>query len=103
MLMGRSTYGIVEKFGQWHYGKTPVLVATHRPLEPMADTIQTAAGPIQELIERAKEMAGDKDVYLDGGEVPIRHRHMLEPASVETTARTKIQRQLAEDGQSDAA
>ncbi len=44
MLMGCSTYGIVEKFGQWHYGETPVLVATHRPLEPMADTIQTAAG-----------------------------------------------------------
>ena len=53
LLMGRSTYGIVEKFGQWHYGETPVLVATHRPLEPIADTIQTAAGPIQELIGRA--------------------------------------------------
>ena len=69
ILMGRSTYGIVEKFGQWHYGETPVLVATHRPLEPMAGTIQTAAGPIQELIERAKDMAGDKDVYLDGGDL----------------------------------
>ena len=69
MLMGRSTYSIVEKFGQWHYGDTPVLVATHRPLEPMADTIQAAAGPIQELIEKAKDMAGQKDVYLDGGDL----------------------------------
>ena len=69
LLMGRSTYGIVEKFGQWHYGETPVLVATHRPLDPMADTIQTAAGPIQELIEMAKDMARGKDVYLDGGDL----------------------------------
>lgn len=69
MLIGRSTYDIVEKFGKWHYGETPVLVATHRPLEPMADTIQTAAGHIQELIEKAKDMAGDRDVYLDGGDL----------------------------------
>jgi dihydrofolate reductase len=65
MLMGRSTYGI----GQWHYGETPVLVATHRPLVPMSDTIQTAAGPIEELIKKAKDLAGDKDVYLDGGDL----------------------------------
>jgi dihydrofolate reductase len=69
MLMGRSTYGIVEKFGQWPYGRTPVLVATHRPLVPMVDTIQTAAGPIEELIKKAKDMAGDKDVYVDGGDL----------------------------------
>jgi dihydrofolate reductase len=69
MLMGRSTYGIVEKFGQWHYGQTPVIVATHRPLEPMATTIETADGPIQDLIQRAKDIAGDKDVYLDGGDL----------------------------------
>jgi len=69
LLMGRSTYGIVEKFGQWHYGETPVLVATHRPLTPMADTIQTAAGPIEELVAKAKQMAGGKDVYLDGGDL----------------------------------
>ena len=69
MLMGRSTYSIVEHFGQWHYGETPVLVATHRPLEPMTDTIQPMAGPIEELIGKAKEKAGGKDVYLDGGDL----------------------------------
>jgi dihydrofolate reductase len=69
MLMGRSTYGICAQYGQWHYGDTPVLVATHRPLEPMDPTIQTAAGPIEELVAKAKTMAGDKDVYLDGGDL----------------------------------
>jgi dihydrofolate reductase len=69
MLMGRSTYSVVEKFGQWPYGETPVLVATHRPLVPMAASIQTASGPIEELIGMAKQMAGEKDVYLDGGDL----------------------------------
>lgn len=69
LLMGRATYGIVEKFGQWHYGDTPVIVATHRSLQPMTDTIYTAAGSIDQLIEKAKDMAGDKDVYLDGGDL----------------------------------
>lgn len=69
ILMGRSTYGIVEKFGKWHYGDTPVLVATHRPLKPMTDTVHSVAGPIDELIGKARNLAGDKDVYLDGGDL----------------------------------
>lgn len=69
ILMGRSTYDIVEKLGQWHYGETPVVVATHRLLEPVATKIETADGPIEDLIQRAKDRAGDKDVYLDGGDL----------------------------------
>ena len=69
MLMGRSTYDVVEQFGEWHYGETPVLVATRRPLTPMANSIQTVAGSIDELISRAKAAAGEKDVYLDGGDL----------------------------------
>jgi dihydrofolate reductase len=67
MLMGRTTYDVVEGFGQWPYGETPVLVATHRPLEPMAPTVRAASGTIEELIAQAEALAGDKDVYLDGG------------------------------------
>ncbi|MEM8671368.1 MAG: dihydrofolate reductase family protein [Planctomycetota bacterium] len=69
MLMGRNTYSIVEKFGQWHYGETPVLVATTRPLEPMSKTIQTVSGSIELLIAKAKQVAGEKDIYLDGGDL----------------------------------
>jgi len=67
MLMGRRTHDVVAAMGQWPYGETPVLVATHRPLEPMADTISTVTGDITSLIAQAKEVAGEKDVYLDGG------------------------------------
>ena len=67
MLMGRRTYEVVCGFGEWPYGQTPVLVATHRALEPMVDTIQAIEGDIHQLVAQAKQLAGDQDVYLDGG------------------------------------
>ena len=69
MLMGRSTYAIPEKYGVWHYGDIPVLVATHRELTPMVPTVQAVSGDIAQLVARAKELAGDRDVYLDGGDL----------------------------------
>lgn len=66
MLMGRTTYEVVEGFAQWPYGETPVIVATHRALEPTAPTVRAAAGDIGELVAQAKEAAGARDVYLDG-------------------------------------
>lgn len=67
MLMGRATYAIPEQYGVWHYGDIPVLVATNRPLTPMVPTVQAVSGDIRDLVARAKELAGEKDVYLDGG------------------------------------
>ena len=69
MLMDRSTYDVVEQLGEWHYGESPFLVTTRHRLIPMANSIRTVAGPIEKLISRAKEAAGDKDVYLDGGDL----------------------------------
>ncbi len=67
MLMGRRTFDVVAAMGVWPYGDTPVLVATHRTLPDAAPTVSAVSGDIQDLIERAKAAAGDKDVYLDGG------------------------------------
>ena len=67
MLMGRATYDLVESYGQWHYGDIPVLVATRRPLTPIVPTVSAVQGEIGDLIAQAKEAAGDRDVYLDGG------------------------------------
>jgi dihydrofolate reductase len=67
MLMGRRTHDVVAGMGVWAYGDTPVLVATHRDLEPAADSVRPVNGSIESLIEQAKKVAGDKDVYLDGG------------------------------------
>lgn len=71
MLMGRRTYDVVRGFGgDWHYGDLPIHLATNRELDadPPA-TIKPVAGSIETLIADAKVAAGDKDVYLDGGDL----------------------------------
>ena len=68
MVMGRGTYDVVRGFGtQWFYGDVPVLVPTHRPLEPVVPTVRAVHGSIDEILDTALATAGGKDVYLDGG------------------------------------
>lgn len=68
MLMGRRTYDVVAGFDSpWAYGEIPVLVPTHRPLEPVVPTVEAVSGPIDALIDTALHRAGGKDVYVDGG------------------------------------
>ncbi len=71
LLMGRNTYEVPLKYDAWHYGDRPVLVATHRelPPAPQGGTAWAVQGDIVQLIAQAKEAAGDKDVYLDGGDL----------------------------------
>jgi dihydrofolate reductase len=69
MLMGRRTHDVIAGMGEWIYGDTPVLVATRRALEPTAPTVRAVQGDITTLIAEAKDAAGDKDVYLDGGDL----------------------------------
>ncbi|MFT7521178.1 MAG: dihydrofolate reductase [Kiritimatiellia bacterium] len=67
MLMGRQTHDVVANMGEWPYGDTPVLVATHRPIDVAAPSVRAVSGTITELIAEAKIAAGAADVYLDGG------------------------------------
>lgn len=68
LAMGRRTYDAVTAFdGVWPYGERPVFVATHRALEPTTLNVRGVAGDISEVIAAAREAAGEKDVYLDGG------------------------------------
>lgn len=69
MLMGRRTYDVVSGFDDWAYGETPVLVATSRPLPDTEPTVRAVTGSIDEMVAEAKRVAGDRDVYLDGGEL----------------------------------
>ncbi|MDE0572873.1 dihydrofolate reductase family protein [Demequina sp. B12] len=69
MLMGRRTFDVVHDMHQWFYGDTPVLVATGRPLPHTRPTVTSASAPIANLVAEAQELAGDKDVYLDGGTI----------------------------------
>jgi dihydrofolate reductase len=68
LLMGRRTYDVVAGFdGAWPYGDRPVLVATHRPLEPARAQVRPVRGPIGGLVAQARAAALGRDVYLDGG------------------------------------
>src|SRR5690349_874542 len=69
MLMGRRTFDVVMGFGagSWHYGETPVLVSTNRPIEGAPASVRAVSGSIEELVAMAKAAAGDRDVYIDGG------------------------------------
>ncbi len=71
LLMGRRTYQVPLDYDAWHYGERPVLVATHGelPPAPKGGTAWAVQGPIDELVAQAKEAAGDRDVYLDGGDL----------------------------------
>ncbi len=68
ILMGRRTFHVVAGFdGPWPYGEIPMLVATSRPLTTPHPTVRPVSGAIATLVAHARETAGEKDVYLDGG------------------------------------
>lgn len=68
LLLGRRTFDVVLGFGgEWPYGDRPVLVATHRPIRADIPNVHAVTGTIGELVSDAKQRAGNRDVYLDGG------------------------------------
>ncbi len=70
LLMGRRTFDVVQGMDWWGYGERPVLVATHRPLRgPLRPSVVAVSGSIDEMLTAAKEAAGERDVYLDGGDL----------------------------------
>lgn len=70
LLMGRRTFDVARSFeGSWPYGTLPILVATHRELGDTQTTVRAVNGSIEELLSEAKQIAGLRDVYLDGGEL----------------------------------
>jgi dihydrofolate reductase len=70
MLMGRRTFDVVTQMSvPWAYGDIPVFVPTHRPLETTLTTVHLVHGDIGELVASAKDAAGGKDVYVDGGDI----------------------------------
>lgn len=69
LLFGRRTHDVVLGLGGWSYPPIPMLIATRRPLEPALPHARAAGGTIEEMVAQAREAAGGKDVYLDGGDL----------------------------------
>lgn len=68
LLMGRRTYDVVEGLdGHWPYGDRPVLVASHRPVDSVVATVRAIEGSIAEMVDKARQVALPRNVYVDGG------------------------------------
>jgi dihydrofolate reductase len=69
MVMGRKTFEQVLTFGQWPYGKTPVVVMSSNPLSIPAtvpDVVTHSSETPQALCDRLSS-AGIEQLYVDGG------------------------------------
>ncbi len=70
LLMGRATYDAIAAMDvDWPHEERDTIVATRRPLSELPSRVEAARGAIEELITMAKERAGTRDVYLDGGDL----------------------------------
>ena len=69
---GRGTFDAAEGWGGSNPFGAPFFIVTHRPEDEPADTGFTFVDGLDEAITRAKEAAGDKDVFVMGGADVIR-------------------------------
>jgi dihydrofolate reductase len=72
IVIGRWMYEAAGHWGEKNPWDMPVFVVTHRPEEEPDTGEFTFVGGFDEAIERAREVAGDKDVAIGGGADVIR-------------------------------
>ncbi len=69
VVIGRKTFEVVLTFGQWFYGKKPVVVLSRRPLDFSSikgAVVEQMSGEPAEIVARLKAR-GFKHAYIDGG------------------------------------
>jgi dihydrofolate reductase len=72
VVAGRWTYEAARHWGDENPWGMPVFIVTHRPEEePEGGEFRFVPG-VEEAVERAREAAGDEDVYVMGGAEVIR-------------------------------
>ena len=68
MVIGRKTFEVVLTFGQWPYGRKPVVVLSSRPLNfsSIKGVIEQMSGEPGEIVKLLRSR-GFKHAYIDGG------------------------------------
>jgi dihydrofolate reductase len=69
VVIGRKTYEFVVAFGEWSYGKKPVVVLSSRPLDfswIKGGVVEQMSGEPVELVTKLKTRSF-KHAYIDGG------------------------------------
>jgi dihydrofolate reductase len=72
VIGGRNTYEAAEAWGGQNPFGVPFFILTHRPQDAPADAGFTFVDGLEEAMARAREAAGDKDVFVMGGADVIR-------------------------------
>lgn len=69
LVIGRRTYEVVLTFGDWPYGKKPVIVLSSHPLDfskVKGGIVEQMTGEPVEIVKQIKSR-GFKHAYIDGG------------------------------------
>ena len=69
VVIGRNTYNFVVSYGQWLYGKKPVVVLSTRPIDfswIKAGVVEQMAGEPAAVVAQM-EARGYRHAYIDGG------------------------------------
>lgn len=69
VVIGRKTFEIVLTFGEWFYGKKPVVVLSSRPLDfssVKVGVVEQMSGEPSEIVTQLKSR-GFTHAYIDGG------------------------------------
>ena len=68
VVIGRKTFEVVRTFGQWFYGKKPVVVLSSHPLDfsSIEGVVEQMSGEPVEIIKQLRSR-GFKHAYIDGG------------------------------------
>jgi dihydrofolate reductase len=69
---GRNTYEAADAWGGQNPFGVPLFIVTHRPEDAPADAGFQFVNGLDEAITRARQEAGDKDVFIMGGADVIR-------------------------------
>ena len=71
LVVGRKLYDYTGGWGGRHPMDLPVVVLTHNPPTDHSDSFTFVTDGIEAAIDRARELAGDKVVGLNGGRIAI--------------------------------
>ena len=69
VVIGRKTFEVVRKFGEWSYGKKPVIVLSSRSIDFSGvkdGVVEQMSGEPAEIVKQLKSR-GFKHAYIDGG------------------------------------
>lgn len=89
IVIGRKTFEKVLTFGDWPYGKKPVVVLSSRPTDlvaPADAVCDVMAGTPHEVVARLSQR-GMKHLYIDGG---VTVQRFLEAGLVQRLIITRI-------------